>query len=247
MTDDPPNTLRADPPPPPPQPSDTYRWQSTLTEPPGCRVAPAPEPTEAQLRLLWDETHEAPLDRLSAICGLLGVQRPGGTEESAYRQVIRQELNRRLNALPHAQLSARRQRWRDLWLREIDASDAAQLDAIGCELDEVRAVGTADAVYRAQLHQRVQALLQATAQETPDGRHRRYAQAVHAAAYNPDARPFTGQRLGAEQRERISEELDQELDAIQECALAIEPLDERARQGVLAWLNNRYGAGAHKP
>lgn len=57
-----------------------------------------------------------------------------------------------------------------------------------------------------------------------------------------DARPFTGARLVAEQRERLCEELDEELEAIRECVLAIDPLSEGERRRVLAWLAGRYGA-----
>lgn len=110
--------------------------------------------------------------------------------------------------------AAQRQRWRHLWLREIDASTGSELDEIGGELMlRRRPAFGGDADYRKALKAQSQRLLEETAEETPDDAHR----------IDPLEAELSALRIGCEQLDR---------------------LDAPARARVLAWLLDKYGGGA---
>lgn len=142
-------------------------------------------------------------------------------------------------------LEQRRQRWRDLWLREIDAATEEQLCEIGREQGLEPPNGNITTQeYRDRIKAHAQLQLLVTAEQTPEERHRRVLDAIH-----PDG--AMRRMAEAQYREMLSEadppgseEIDEELEAMRECALQLAQLQSgAARRRVLDYLRDRYGRG----
>ncbi len=251
-----PSTLRADPPPPPAQPRVVHVEAS-------LRPVAAELPSTQRLRDLWlRDIDAAEGPALVAIAAELGLQ-PNSSDAWSERirlvAYVQQLLRQRGESITYAegqqrlqpgadgprrtvQVSdawAKRHRLRSLWLREIDAASGDALSAIGREVGAPDRVGDGtDAAYRQALHAKVQELLDAGAEETPADRHTLTGDRMRKAMVDD---------VLAEADPPGVEEIDRELDAMRECALALETLTAPERERVVGWLIVKYGAAGIAP